>query len=307
MSKYTTEVRFICENYSGLDDSVGYSNVEDVIANSRAKVFDFYYPIYDESYRSVIETKILKHFYTREIGAESVALWKLWLNTRMNEIMPYYNQLYKSALIEFNPLFDTDYTTTHDGQSSGTSDDSVSENTTDTKNYQTTDSGTNTSEESIESSTENELNGTTGISGTNTNSHNGNKWQYYSDTPQGGINGIDNMTYLTNVTHETNVSSDSATNNEENSINQTNNTEQTTTTTNTNTINITKNETGNGTRNRSENKESEFNNTDNYIEHICGKRGTNSYSNMLLEFRKSLINVDTMVINELSDLFMNVW
>ena len=106
MSKYTTQVRFICENYAGLTESVGYGKVDEIIASARKKVFDFPYPIFDETYRNVLETKILKHFYTREIGAETVGLWKLWLNTKMNEIMPYYNKLYKSELLDFNPLYD---------------------------------------------------------------------------------------------------------------------------------------------------------------------------------------------------------
>lgn len=104
MSKYTTELRYICETYAGLDESVGYNSIEEVIAKSRAKIFDFDYPIFDESYREVLETKIIRHFYTREIGFETVGLWKLKLNTKMNEIMVYYNQLYLSEQLEFNPL-----------------------------------------------------------------------------------------------------------------------------------------------------------------------------------------------------------
>ena len=105
MSKYTTEVRFICEVNSGLNESVGYSKIEDVITGAMPKIFDFDFPIFDESYRSVLERKILKHFYTREICEETVGLWKLRLNTRLNEIMPYYNKLYKSELLNFNPLY----------------------------------------------------------------------------------------------------------------------------------------------------------------------------------------------------------
>ena len=33
MSKYTTEVRFICENANGLDHSEGYGNIEDIMGN----------------------------------------------------------------------------------------------------------------------------------------------------------------------------------------------------------------------------------------------------------------------------------
>lgn len=122
MSMYTTELRFICENYAGLTESTGYSNVEQVIAGALPKLFDFDFPIFDEEYRTVLETKIVKHYYTREISEETVGLWKLRLNAKMNEIMPYYNRLYTAWAVEFNPLYDTDITTQHtlDNESSQT-------------------------------------------------------------------------------------------------------------------------------------------------------------------------------------------
>lgn len=44
------------------------------------------------------------HYWMREIGAETAGLFKLYLNRTMAEIMPYYNQLYKSAQLDFDPL-----------------------------------------------------------------------------------------------------------------------------------------------------------------------------------------------------------
>ena len=63
MAKYTTEVRSICEVYAGYNEEQGYNNVNDVIKKALPKVFDFDFPIYDESYRNVLETKIIKHFF----------------------------------------------------------------------------------------------------------------------------------------------------------------------------------------------------------------------------------------------------
>ena len=84
MSKYTTEVRFICETAAGLETSQGYTSVNKIIEKALPSVFDFTFPIFDESYRNVLETKILKHYYTREIGLESVGLWKLNLETKLS-------------------------------------------------------------------------------------------------------------------------------------------------------------------------------------------------------------------------------
>ena len=86
MSTYTTEVRYICENYAGEKESVGYDNVQNVLNRSWDKVFDFDFPIFDEEYKPVLCKKILKHYYTREICEETVGLWKLRLDARMNEI-----------------------------------------------------------------------------------------------------------------------------------------------------------------------------------------------------------------------------
>ena len=119
MSKYTTEVRFICENSAGLSESESANNVDSILDKCWNKVFNFDFPIFDENYRQVLCKKILKHYYTREIAHETVGRWKLALNAKLNEIMPYYNQLYKSELLEFNPFYDVDLTRKREG--SGTS------------------------------------------------------------------------------------------------------------------------------------------------------------------------------------------
>ena len=55
MSKYTTEVRYICEVNAGLNESEGYNDVEKIIKSSRSKIFDFDYPIFDSDYKEKIK------------------------------------------------------------------------------------------------------------------------------------------------------------------------------------------------------------------------------------------------------------
>ena len=227
MSKYTTEVRFICEHSAGLTDSVGYSGVDEVIGKAIPKVFSFDFPIFDESYREILCRKILKHYYTREICEESVGLWKLRLDTRMNEIMPYYNQLYKSELLEFNPLYDTNLTRTSQRQGESTGSDEYSSNkditgnsVTDTTNSGTNKSTTNeTSEGAVNGSSEatsnvasegsvtvtNKNAGTTTNESTTTSNktNTDNSYDLYSDTPQGALTNVDNEEYLTNARKKT--------------------------------------------------------------------------------------------------------
>lgn len=75
MAKYTTTIKTLIDNNFdfGLKD----------------------YPIFDEDYREHLNDMILKHYYMSEIGFETANLFKQYLNNKMNEIMPYYNTLYK--------------------------------------------------------------------------------------------------------------------------------------------------------------------------------------------------------------------
>lgn len=227
MSKYTTEVRFICERYAELEESVGYAQSSMVIEKSRSKVFDFDYPIFDETYRSVLETKILRHYYTREIGVETVGLWKFMLCTKLNEIMPYYNKLYKSELLDFNPMYDVDITRTHNLQKDGVRIDD-------------------------------------GETKTDNNSKNK---TFFHDTPQGNVNSIEEGNYLTSATVD--------------------------------------NFEGDGTV--TTNGESVITDTEEYLETVKGKNGGSSYAKMLKDYRATFLNIDMEIINELSDLFMNLW
>lgn len=143
MSKYTTEVRFICENSAGLSESEGADNIDSILDKCWNKVFNFDFPIFDENYRQVLCRKILKHYYTREIAHETVGRWKLALNAKLNEIMPYYNQLYKSELLEFNPFYDVDLTRSREG--SGTSNRTSNNTETNSGTSKNVSSGSGTS------------------------------------------------------------------------------------------------------------------------------------------------------------------
>lgn len=102
-------MRRICQAIAEQNQIQTFDDVEKLIRVAYPKIFENYIPVFDESYKSVLFPKILRHYYTREIGLETVGLWKLKLNTKMAEIMPYYNQLYQSELLKFDPLKNTQY------------------------------------------------------------------------------------------------------------------------------------------------------------------------------------------------------
>ncbi|UVY46753.1 MAG: hypothetical protein [Bacteriophage sp.] len=291
MSKYTTEVRFICETAAGYTESVGYDLVEQTIQKAIPKVFNFEFPMFDESYRNVLCTKILKHYYTREICEETVGLWKLRLNTRLNEIMPYFNQLYKSELLEFNPFYDVDITTKNDGNK--TENTRVTESDTEDR----TGDGTSNRDVSDSSTTKN--------SASNAFTNNSNKTNkdtqkdLYSDTPQGSLTNVDKEAYLTNARKITNDKSETDTNT--GSENSTDNTEYTDAFTENNTNSYSEN------TSRSKNGNTNLTSTDAYIQTVKGKNGGASYSKLLDEFRKTFINIDMQIIDNLNDLFFGLW
>ena len=303
MSKYTTEVRFICESYAGFDMSKGYGNVNAILEDSWNKVFDFDFPIFDPEYRSVLCQKILRHYYTREIGFETVGLWKLKLQTKMQEIMPYYNKLYETETFKFNPLYDIDYQKTHEGETEGSEDVNATHTGT------VGDSGTHGGTVGNVYSKEGNVDDTHGKDGTvnddSTRTYQDNTWDVFSDTPQGALTNVDNNTYLTNARKITKNGSESGSNDREYEEQSTDNRDYDESGSATTTYNET---TGNNrTYNEANDSEKGFNTTMEYSEHVIGKSGGKSYASLIMEYRESLLNIDMMIIRELKELFMLVW
>lgn len=189
--------------------------------------FDFKmdsYPIFDENYRDTLNQNILYHYYENEIGFETASLFRFYLNQKLNEIMPYYNELYKvqKKLIDENLLLNN----------------------------------VNLKEQLIGSNT-------TKTNSTSQSSNNGKS--LFQDTPQGQISqtDIDNQTWATNLTLNKNEISDQS------------------------------NATGSG--------------TNEYIKTIIGNNGGKFNIDVLNDIKNNLMNIDLMIINDLNDLFMQIF
>ena len=189
--------------------------------------FDFKmdsYPIFDENYRDTLNQNILYHYYENEIGFETASLFRFYLNQKLNEIMPYYNELYKvqKKLIDENLLLNN----------------------------------VNLTEKLIGSNkTE-----------TNSNSQSSNNGKsLFQDTPQGQISqtDIDNQTWATNLTLNKNEIADQS------------------------------NATGSG--------------TNEYLKTIIGNNGGKFNIDVLNDIKNNLMNIDLMIINDLNDLFMQIF
>ena len=282
MSKYTTEVRFICETASGLGESKGYTDVDTIITNAIPKIFTFTFPIFDENYRFVLEKKILKHFYTREICEETVGLWKLRLDTKLNEIMPYYNKLYKSELLEFNPLYTANLTRAK--KTDYNSNRNENENISDTSSSNRTTSNNGKVDTTNNSTT----------TGTGSGTSNNTTTDLYSDTPQGGLSGIESNTYLTNARKITDNGSTSS--NTSNTNSSTGKVESSESGTDNSTV----------TYGRIRGNTDALTSAEDYLETVVGYDGTNA-SDLLLKFRETFLNIDMLIINDLEDLFFQLW
>lgn len=292
MSKYTTEVRFICETSAGLSESEGFNSINTILENCRDKIFDFDFPIFDEAYRPVLENKILKHYYTREIATETVGQWKHFLDMRLNEIMPYYNKLYKTELLEFNPFYDVDLTTDHvkngTSESEGESANTGTIGDVGTGSRNRTDNLTKTSQDG---GTEQEA---------NTSADKNTRRDYFSDTPQGAITGVENETYLTNFRKIVDDGTGSTSN-------STTTFGKTVTEHDTGTQNVAITDNNTRTLNTKINSTDNVETTEDYLQHVVGKSGGASYSTLLKEYRQTFLNIDMKIIRDLSDLFFGLW
>lgn len=351
MSKYTTELRFICETEAGYLESQGYNKVNEIVHAARSKIFSFDYPLFDDSYRADLETKILKHYYTREIAAETYGRWKLFLESRMIEIMPYYNELYKSTLIDYDIFEDVNYLRSgnRNVDEDGTHTDNSTSNTEtkDTSNTTSNSADTSSTKSLTDTDTSTQNNGSvestkqyeseTHDSGS-VNTHRivdtdttdtGLAWDKYSDTPQGSVQNIDNDSYLTNArkntinnsgtvdTDDETTTADSHLNNVEGSETNTTITADSGTVDNTESFESeTENVGSENTTNISAGSQDTVNastgshtrdTVEEYSELIKGKMPGKSYMQMIQEFRETFLNIDKMIIDELSDLFMMVY
>ena len=287
MSKYTTEVRFICEHDAGLESSVGFTQVDTVLDRCWNQIFTTNTTFFDESYRGVLCKKILKRYYTREIGCETVGLWKLWMNERLESIMPYYNKLYKSELIEFNPMYDVDLATTHEKENAEARHSAENE----VGKHEQWNMHNEAYEDNYGSNrTTNDINKTE-------RSVNEGSTDLYSDTPQGSISGLENMDYLTNArkidkdtTDDTSYSGTTDTNVDDKTdgVRDWSDAE-------------------NYTHSKDNTADASVNSSEDYFQHVLGKSGGTSYSKLLSEFRETFLNIDNMVIEEFADLFMGLW
>lgn len=238
------------------------------------------YPLYEQETdvptiipkRSELNQRLLNHYKYREIAFETPGRFLDELQITMNEIMPYYNEMYKTIEIMAgldNPFDNVDITETYQETSSGTATNEGSTGTT-TQSHNTT-----------QSEDSSETNATIG----------NNSKSVHSATPQGVLNiaadDIDSVPYADDASWNKSSNSDVA--------ETTGTSDATSDTTSSQDTESTSQTTTSGT-----------------LEHTFkkkGNQGVNTYAHDMIEFRTSIIDVTNKIINDprVKELFIMVF
>lgn len=269
MSVFTTQVRWIIESGKTLSLDA--------------------YPIFDEGYRATLNQKIIQHFYFREIGFETVGLFNNRLAAKMNEIMPYYNQLYKTQGLQFNPLINRLY---QESFSRATEDTGLTTRTETGDQSDIVNSSTTLTASGQKTNTENRQ-------GSASENEDRESEAIGSDTPQGFLSSE-------NV-FEAGTYASTASKGKEGATRARTDEARTTATEGT-----AQDQSGTGreqremSRNLRDNTNTSANRWETFTRSLEGLEGT-SQAELLLKFRETFLNIDMMIIEELETLFMQIW
>lgn len=195
------------------------------------------YPVFEETYRPKLNSKIIEHYWFREIGFETKEIFRDRIGVKLNEIMPYFNQLYLSELIKINPLYNVDMTEVSNRDNSGVG---VSQNS---------------------------------AKANSSSAANDDLVHAYSATPQ-GVNtkeDIQQFNYVTNTDYD---------------LNERKSTDESTS---------------------AQSSDTRFLSEEVFWRKLEGNNGKSYPAEQLLAFRKTFLNIDMMVIDELQPLFMGIY
>ena len=118
MSKYTYQLRNVImftslnevKSWLTSYDLADYLTSDQLEVVTEAGLFD----------KEKLADKIINHYYTREIGVETIGLFKLRIKTKLDLLMERYAPLIYTNSIEYDILVNEDYTETFNRSTSGT-------------------------------------------------------------------------------------------------------------------------------------------------------------------------------------------
>ena len=257
--------------------------IQEMMNSSIMRVFPERYPFYcqDEQTKKEFEEKFIQKFYYREIGFETPYQFNQRLYSLFLTKMPYYEQLYKTEWMRVGKDMmnskDLIETTTHTlNEESTTSDHSTS-------------SQTNTSEQTSTNDLTSVVDQDTTVSNTSSSEQN----HQQSNLADGVASVTLTDGYLTGVSKDTTsgTSTDTTTND--------------TTTTNTGTVAIESSSSDKGTLSQTGKGNRGLTETTTF--HSQGDIGIQTPAYAIADWRKVIINLDEMILNECESLFLKIY
>lgn len=124
MSSYTMQLRTVCDYYTRQEVENWFKNydITHILTPKQIEQIEKF----DVWSKDRLATKIVDHYYMREIGFETPALFKHYAKVTMQEIMERYLPKIYSNFLEYDPLSNVDFTETYtreiEGETSGNSE-----------------------------------------------------------------------------------------------------------------------------------------------------------------------------------------
>lgn len=286
----TISIKDILQSYS-FPDVIPHNEpwksltVDQIVENGKDKFFDFAFPWYADDNTGLEDFKnlFLRKNYMKQIGQETTAQFKLYVQARLMEKMPLYKQLYESSLLEYDPLVNRKVRTTTDETESEEkgkeSENIVSTTATGTteENNNSNRSGTSVEQRNSETSMSIETN----------------NQSVHSENPEITMA---NKDYASSMDRERKAESGNGNENVEgNKTVNDNATEH-----NTSDSNASSHETGNLSENENRERNKKGNET---IEGFYG----DSQADAILKYRETILNLNEMICNDMNDLFLGYY
>lgn len=314
MSKYTTELRYICQSLVPDYEKISH---RELLKKASEKIFDRFECLDDETSER-LKMNILDIYFFREIGFETYGRFKIALNRHLHLVLPTYAEMYRAQklLYGINPVTDVNYNETSSTASNENAENSLTGNGTNSVTVSnsgensTTSNATDTKLETVENTNSLIKTGSekTTTSGTDRTSNTVKQ----SDTPQNNLSGVDSDTYLTNY-----AKNDTSLSKNNNSVLSFENRTDTTNFNGSTNDSYSSKLTQSGTYKNNNNSESESSvsnsstlaktATTEITTHKEGKLNSSNYGEMIKSYNQACINIDYMIIAELNPLFMSIW
>ena len=267
-------------------------------------VFTFDYDFYgNEEEKQQFEKLFIQHYYFHEIGFETPERFKHQLKAKLDLIAPYYQQLYLTEwsrvktvdemMTSKNLKETTEHKQSVTGENETESQGSSSSHQSDSMNQSSTSSGTS----------KNTSSGTNNTTSTGTNTSTSTTNEKQSHLADGVAQASLSAGYLTAVGESSNNSSGEATNNSNNETNST----SSSTISSTDTSDSSSSTQGTAEQSGKTTGSNKQELTESTTFTSIGDIGIQTPAYAITEWRKVLININQLMIDECKDLFMKLY